>query len=165
MQRFCDEILTLLQFYYFQTQSCNWRNPKNKSVRKKRDLIDDEEEDASKTFNETLSESVSLFQAIHVLQTDEDELSFQNETNAGTVTLFSSTIFFIPKKVVYLYPFSKFSRAFVWRRRFHLRGFNFVCRSNRFFGLCGLNFKHNRFRTLSQTSKDKGQWSYRWRTN
>ena len=48
--------------------------------------MDEEEEDASKTFNETLSESVSLFQAIHVLQTDEDELSFQNETNAGTVT-------------------------------------------------------------------------------
>ena len=63
-------------------------------MRKKRDLIDEEEEDASKTFNETLSESVSLFQAIHVLQTDEDELSFQNETNAGIVTLFSSTNFF-----------------------------------------------------------------------
>ena len=93
MQRFCDEILTLLQFYYFQTQSCNWRNPKNKSVRKKRDLIDDEE-DASKTFNETLSESVSLFQAIHVLQTDEDELSFQNETIAGIVTLVSGTYFY-----------------------------------------------------------------------
>ena len=63
-------------------------------MRKRRDLIDEEEDEASKTFNETLSESVSLFQAIHVLQTDEDELSFQNETNAGTVTLFSSTNFF-----------------------------------------------------------------------
>lgn len=87
-ENLCDEILTLCNVtIYFQTQSCNWRNPKNKSVRKRRDLID-EEEDASKTFNETLSESVSLFQAIHVLQTDEDELTFQNETNAGTVTFF-----------------------------------------------------------------------------
>ena len=76
--------MTPLQFYYLQTQSCNWRNPKNKSVRKRRDLIDDEE-DASKTFNETLSESVSLFQSIQVLQTDEDELSFQNQTTAGIV--------------------------------------------------------------------------------
>ena len=111
IQRFCDEILTLLQFYYFQTQSCNWRNPKNKSVRKRRDLIDEEEDEASKTFNETLSESVSLFQAIHVLQTDEDELSFQNETNAGTVTLFSSTYFF-PKNFFNPYNFSNF-RAIV----------------------------------------------------
>ena len=62
-------------------------------MRKRRDLIDEEEE-ASKTFNETLSESVSLFQAIHVLQTDEDELSFQNETTAGIVTLVSGTYFY-----------------------------------------------------------------------
>ena len=33
--------------------------------------------------NRTLSESVNLFQAIHVLQSKEDELAFRNVTNAG----------------------------------------------------------------------------------
>jgi len=60
-------------------QSCNWRNPKSKNViRSKRDL--NEEQEAA--LNKTLSESVSLFQAIHVLQTDEDDVSLKNRTNA-----------------------------------------------------------------------------------
>ena len=67
---------------FFQTQSCNWRNPKSKNViRQKRDLIEDEER--TKALNKSLSESVSLFQAIHVLQTDEDESTYTNTTNAG----------------------------------------------------------------------------------
>ena len=35
------------------------------------------------TFNETLSDSINLFQAIHVLQSKEDELAYQNDTSAG----------------------------------------------------------------------------------
>jgi len=37
---------------------------------------------SKKQLSTTLSESVSLFQAIHVLQTDEDDISLKNRTNA-----------------------------------------------------------------------------------
>ena len=40
--------------------------------------------DDLKVLNKSLSESVNLFQAIHVLQSKEDELAFGNETVAGT---------------------------------------------------------------------------------
>ena len=36
-----------------------------------------------KLLNKSLSESVNLFQSIHVLQSKEDELAFGNETSAG----------------------------------------------------------------------------------
>ena len=36
-----------------------------------------------KALNKSLSESVNLFQAIHVLQTSEEGEAFRNETSAG----------------------------------------------------------------------------------
>lgn len=79
--------------YNFQTQSCDWRSPKSVGGRRKRrdldgveiDDIDETEIDArgEAALNKSLSESLSLFQAIHVLQTKEDELALRNETTAG----------------------------------------------------------------------------------
>ena len=67
----------------FQTQNCDWRNP---SRRKRRDLA---EEDISNTTTvasgnqktDSLSENLSLFQAIHVLQSDDED---SNRTSASS---------------------------------------------------------------------------------
>jgi len=63
-------------------QSCNWRTPKTTKKRARRETNELSPEDL-KVLNKSLSESVNLFQAIHVLQSKEDELAFGNETNAG----------------------------------------------------------------------------------
>merc|ERR1711860_426394 len=54
-----------------------------KKGRSRRETEGIEEED--KALNETISESLNLFQAIHVLQSNEDEADYyRNQTNAGT---------------------------------------------------------------------------------
>ena len=65
---------------YLQTQSCYWRSTsKNSRSRRETEGIEEEE----KAVNETMSESLNLFQAIHVLQSNEDEADYRNQTNAG----------------------------------------------------------------------------------
>merc|ERR1719468_139437 len=67
------------------TQSCYWRSPKSsKSKKSKREALDDEDVslDETKVGNKSLSESVNLFQAIHVLQSSEEETSPANQTIA-----------------------------------------------------------------------------------
>ena len=66
--------------FYLQTQSCYWRSTsKNSRSRRETEGIEEEE----KAVNETMSESLNLFQAIHVLQSNEDEADYRNQTNAG----------------------------------------------------------------------------------
>jgi len=62
-------------------QPCNWRTPKQSKKRTRRETNDLNPEDL-KLLNKSLSESVNLFQSIHVLQSKEDELAFGNETSA-----------------------------------------------------------------------------------
>lgn len=62
------------------TQSCYWRSQAKKGGRSRRETEGIEEED--KALNETISESLNLFQAIHVLQSNEDEADYRNQTNA-----------------------------------------------------------------------------------
>jgi len=62
-------------------QSCNWRTPKTSKKRARRETNELNAEDL-KLLNKSLSESVNLFQSIHVLQSKEDELAFGNETSA-----------------------------------------------------------------------------------
>ena len=71
--------------WYCQTQNCDWRNP---SRRKRRELT---EADGSNTTvvssssvktNDSLSENLSLFQAIHVLQSEDDASG--NQTSASS---------------------------------------------------------------------------------
>ena len=79
----------ILQFYnnpiiVSQAQNCDWRNPSRR--RKRRDLAEDEEgETISNTTlasTDSLSENLSLFQAIHVLQSDEEKTN--NRTTSAS---------------------------------------------------------------------------------
>ena len=49
-----------------------------------------------KLLNKSLSESVNLFQSIHVLQSKEDELAFGNETSAGKCIFYIAVVEFYP---------------------------------------------------------------------
>ena len=75
----------------FQTQPCSWREG---GIRRKRSLGNetleeelnddgearDGEEDKSQTGEGSFSEELNLFQSIQVLQNDEEELAFRNQT-------------------------------------------------------------------------------------
>ena len=82
LKKYAYFILHVYRFIFLQTQSCNWRSPKSNQKRTRRETMELSDQDLQ-VLNRTLSESVNLFQAIHVLQSKEDELAFRNVTNAG----------------------------------------------------------------------------------
>jgi hypothetical protein len=105
-----SQIFNQVDSFQFQTQSCNWRSSKAvpNPTRKRRNAFDgttdDNDDDieeegeissdpqalAMSAFNESLSDSINLFQAIHVLQSKEDELALKkNETSSGIFTVIS----------------------------------------------------------------------------
>ena len=69
---------------YCQTQNCDWRNP---SRRKRRELTEDGSNTtvvSSVKTNDSLSENLSLFQAIHVLQSEDDDGASGNQSSASS---------------------------------------------------------------------------------
>ena len=103
---------TFAYFYLFQTQDCNWRRGKTSVKRKRRALSDTNDENdefepdvddiefnesiLTKTNltttkkNDSLSDNISLFQAIHVLQSKEDENDkddSEDDTKAGKYSI------------------------------------------------------------------------------
>ena len=106
---------TFVYFYHFQTQDCNWRRGKTSVKRKRRALSDTNDENdefepdvddiefnesiLTKTNltttkkNDSLSDNISLFQAIHVLQSKEDEddqNKSEDDTKAGNISISGS---------------------------------------------------------------------------
>ena len=76
----------MLFSWYFQTQNCDWRNP---SRRKRRELTEDGGSNttvvsSSLKSNDSLSENLSLFQAIHVLQSEDDGASGNQTSSASS---------------------------------------------------------------------------------